>query len=93
MNKIMSAKQINVHFFASTSLLSPLLLDPSHPTYSATLPSSHPWPHISECGAMSYGKLYSVQKQLRSWIQRECMQPSVLNVNELAFLQPGAQLS
>lgn len=35
--------------------------------------------------------LYGVLKQLRSCIETECTRPRVLNVNELAFPQPGAE--
>lgn len=79
-------RQIDVQF------LHPLL-HPSHSTYSTVFLSIHPWPPLVNVVLWVMEWLYSVLKQLRSWIQTEYMQPRVLNVNELAFLQLGAELS
>lgn len=66
-------------------------MHPRCPIYWTTIPSIHPWPPLVNVALWVMGWLYSALKQLRSWIQPECVQPRALNVNELAFLQPEAK--
>lgn len=84
-----SLQQSRQGIFASFSLQ--CTLDSSCPIYWTTIPSIHPWPPLVNVALWVMGWLYSALKQLRSWIQPECVQPRALDVNELAFLQPEAK--